>query len=487
MLVSGATNALLGPVVDRLEVEDVHPEASRAQRLAEEIHGSRFHALPMLFDAGVLVATSWVMRMPMGFALATLAVASIGVLCGLYRRRSCLETQGVVWYARALLLPAFAGAVALSAGHPGGAGRTEVLQTIGAASSVLVGFRFAVWLWLAAARRRGQGLAPTLLSGPAPAVVQVLRRVNAFPECGLRVTAVHTPVERPDQRAPGRGSVPPAGGGHKRVLDIIDRRQVDAVLLISAGGDCGTYDEIVHRGDGSGIEYNVVVPFTRLATSHGRARIGDLGILPLGQVNYQSRAMPGKRLFDVVGAALALLLMGPFFAVIAAAVKLSDRGPAFYGQQRVGRDGRLFKMWKFRSMVVGADKLVDAHRDQNVNDGLLFKIEDDPRITRIGNILRRLSLDELPQVFNVLKGDMSFVGPRPLPVEPEEFDEVATKRHSVRPGITGPWQVHGGHALSYEDMVALDLGYISGWSFRKDLWILLLTLPALVIRRAPVI
>jgi exopolysaccharide biosynthesis polyprenyl glycosylphosphotransferase len=375
----------------------------------------------------------------------------------------------------------------LAAAHAASADTADVIRTVAAGGAALVVIRAVLWLGIAAARRRSVGLRPTLVSGPAPAVVQVLRRVSAFPECGLRVTAVHTPVERPDQRSRSRGDARPDGRGQKRVLDLIDTRQVEAVLLVSAGGDCGTYDELVHRGDGSGIEYNVVVPFTRLATSSGRARVGDIGILPLGQVSYQQRYMPGKRLFDIAVSSAMLLVMAPLLVVLAAMVKRSDRGPAFYGQARVGRDGKLFKMWKFRSMVVGADQLVEEHRDQNVNDGLLFKLEDDPRITKVGALLRRLSLDELPQVFNVLKGDMSFVGPRPLPVEPEEFDEVASKRHSVRPGITGPWQVHGGHALSYEDMVSLDLGYISGWSFRKDIWILLLTLPALVIRRAPVI
>jgi lipopolysaccharide/colanic/teichoic acid biosynthesis glycosyltransferase len=197
--------------------------------------------------------------------------------------------------------------------------------------------------------------------------------------------------------------------------------------------------------------------------------------------------MPGKRLFDVAASGVLLFLLLPVFAAVAAAIKLSDRGSAFYTQERVGRDGRPFKMWKFRSMVTGADQMVEEHQDANVNNGLLFKLQDDPRITPVGGWLRRLSLDELPQLCNVLRGDMSFVGPRPLPVDPGAFDEVALKRHSVRPGITGPWQVHGGHALSYEDMVSLDLAYITGWSFRHDLWLLALTLPALVVRRAPVV
>ena len=486
MLVHGTSGVLARPPVDRLSVDEVQSETSGLHRAAELVHASSFHPLPLLVDAIVVAGVATALDLQNGLALAMLGLLPLAILSGVYRRRSCLETQGVVWYARAILVPFVLGAALLAAAHPGQADRSQVLRAVAATATALIVGRAGLWLGIAAARRRGHGLRSTLVSGPAAAVVQVLRRISAFPECGMRVTAVHTPVERPDQRS-GDRQAPPDGRGHKRVLDLIDRRQVDAVLLVSAGGDCGTYDELVHRGDGSGIEYDVVVPFTRLATSHGKARIGDLGVLPLGQVNYRSRSMPGKRAFDILASSLMLLVMLPVLAAIAVAVMVSDGGPAFYGQRRVGRDGRLFKMWKFRSMVVGADKLVEEHRDQNFNDGLLFKVEDDPRITRVGGLIRRLSLDELPQVFNVLKGDMSFVGPRPLPVEPEEFDEVATKRHSVRPGITGPWQVHGGHALSYEDMVSLDLGYISGWSFRKDLWLLLLTLPALVIRRAPVI
>jgi lipopolysaccharide/colanic/teichoic acid biosynthesis glycosyltransferase len=194
-----------------------------------------------------------------------------------------------------------------------------------------------------------------------------------------------------------------------------------------------------------------------------------------------------KRVFDITAAASLLLLLMPALALVAAAVALVEGRPVLFGQHRVGRGGRLFTIWKFRSMVRGADEMVEHHRDRNFNNGLLFKLEGDPRVTRLGAFLRRYSIDELPQILNVLKGDMSFVGPRPLPVDPSAFDDVAAQRHAVRPGITGPWQVQGGHALSYEDMVELDLAYIAGWSFRHDLWLLVRTLPALAIRRAPVL
>jgi lipopolysaccharide/colanic/teichoic acid biosynthesis glycosyltransferase len=217
-----------------------------------------------------------------------------------------------------------------------------------------------------------------------------------------------------------------------------------------------------------------------------RARVGDLGNVLLGQVHCRIRPMPGKRAFDVIVSVIALAALLAFFPAVALAIKLWDRGPVFYSQLRVGKDGLLFRIWKFRSMIVGAEAFLDEHRHANVTDGLLFRMEKDPRVTRVGALLRRCSIDELPQLFNVLRGEMSFVGPRPLAVDPEDFDEVATRRHAIRPGITGPWQVGGGNALSYDEMVSMDLGYIAGWSFRTDLWLLVRTVPVLLNSRVVV-
>ena len=170
--------------------------------------------------------------------------------------------------------------------------------------------------------------------------------------------------------------------------------------------------------------------------------------------------------------------------IVSLAVYLYDRGPVIYRQRRVGLNNREFTIWKFRSMVPGADKLNDHYADANVANGLLFKLPDDPRVTPVGNLIRRLSIDELPQLINVLLGDMSLVGPRPLPVDPDEFDAVAAKRHLVRPGITGPWQVAGGHVMGYDDMIKLDLAYVDGWSLRRDLWYLAMTIPTVMVRRS---
>lgn len=187
----------------------------------------------------------------------------------------------------------------------------------------------------------------------------------------------------------------------------------------------------------------------------------------------------GKRVLDVAVALLALLVLLPLLVLTALAVFLQDRGPVLYRQRRVGFQGREFSIFKFRSMVRGADRQVIDLRERNMTDGLLFKIHQDPRVTRVGRLLRRTSLDELPQLLNVVRGDMSLVGPRPLPVSPDDFDVADARRHAVRPGITGFWQVSGGPSLGYRDMIDLDLAYIRDWSLRLDLRIMARTVPAL--------
>ena len=194
---------------------------------------------------------------------------------------------------------------------------------------------------------------------------------------------------------------------------------------------------------------------------------------------------PGKRLVDLTLAAVCLLAFAPLMIITAVAVKLYDGGPVLYRQQRVGRGGKPFLMMKFRSMVVDAELMKAGLHHRNVTNGLLFKVDGDPRITPVGRILRRLSLDELPQLWNVLRGDMSMVGPRPLPVDPADFGTVDNQRHRVSPGITGTWQLSGGNGLTYEDMIRLDLAYIDNWSLPLDLWLLLRTVPALFVRTGP--
>ncbi|MGW0901316.1 sugar transferase, partial [Streptomyces goshikiensis] len=188
-----------------------------------------------------------------------------------------------------------------------------------------------------------------------------------------------------------------------------------------------------------------------------------------------------KAVLDRVGSGLGLLALSPFFLAVVLAIRFSSRGPAFYSQRRVGRDGVPFVMWKFRTMVVDADKLKAELSGANENDGLMFKMRRDPRVTRVGRLLRRTSMDELPQLVNVLTGSMSLVGPRPpLPEEVAQYDEVELRRLTVRPGMTGLWQISGRSDLSWDETIQLDLQYVDNWSFTSDVDVMGRTLRAVV-------
>ena len=188
-----------------------------------------------------------------------------------------------------------------------------------------------------------------------------------------------------------------------------------------------------------------------------------------------------KGLFDRCAAAAALVMLAPLMAALAVTIWLHDRGPALFTQLRVGRDGHAFRMYKFRTMVVDAEQRREQLLDSNDSDGVLFKLRKDPRVTAVGAHLRRWSVDELPQLFNVFLGHMSLVGPRPaLPDEAERYAEHVRRRLVVKPGLTGLWQVNGRSDLSWEESVRLDLRYVENWSFALDLQILWKTIMVLL-------
>ncbi len=191
-----------------------------------------------------------------------------------------------------------------------------------------------------------------------------------------------------------------------------------------------------------------------------------------------------KRLFDLVFAALGLLFFLPQLPFLALLVKLETPGPFLFRQLRVGKDGRLFRCYKIRSMVVNAEELKDSLAHLNEADGAAFKIRDDPRITRVGRFVRRSSLDEFPQLINVLKGEMSIVGPRPqVPSEVAAYRPEHRERLLVKPGLTCLWQVSGRNDVDFEEWMRLDREYVRRRGFKMDLWILLHTLPAVIARK----
>ena len=210
--------------------------------------------------------------------------------------------------------------------------------------------------------------------------------------------------------------------------------------------------------------------------------VASMPFLHVGRPTYDEAAAWPKSLFDVIGALTILVLISPLLIATALAVKLTSSGPIFYSQERIGRNGRPFKMLKFRSMRSGSDAmLAELLEQQGKSQGPFAKVDDDPRITKVGRVLRRLSIDELPQLLNVVVGHMSLVGPRPQrQFEVDLYDDVANRRLRVRPGMTGLWQVSGRSDLSWEDAVRLDTMYVENWSLLGDLVILWRTVRAVV-------
>jgi exopolysaccharide biosynthesis polyprenyl glycosylphosphotransferase len=277
-------------------------------------------------------------------------------------------------------------------------------------------------------------------------------------------------------------------GGIDNLREIVNEHDIETIVLASRVIHREEALMLATRCDHMGLRV-LQVPFTWGIASPriAFANLGELQLIDLSQMSYPTLVEHFKRAFDLVAVSCGLLVLAPVFLVTAIAVYLDDPGPVFYAAPRAGRGGRAFPFFKYRSMVVNADKLKDQLREQNESDGLLFKIKDDPRITRVGRFIRKYSVDELPQFWNVVRGDMNLVGPRPLPMKDLENigddPEIAywfEMRHKVSPGITGLWQVSGRSNLGFKDMVELDIQYIQNWSFWLDIKILLITLPAVL-------
>jgi len=189
-----------------------------------------------------------------------------------------------------------------------------------------------------------------------------------------------------------------------------------------------------------------------------------------------------KRVIDIIGALIGLVVLSPLFLIVGIVIKIEDpEGPVFFEQVRNGKDGKVFKMYKFRSMVYKAEELLNNLKDKNEMNGPVFKIKDDPRITKVGTFIRKTSIDELPQLVNILKGDMSFVGPRPpLPREVAQYNKYQMQRLSVKPGLTCYWQVSGRNNIDFDEWVELDLKYINEQNILLDLKLIFLTIPCLL-------
>jgi exopolysaccharide biosynthesis polyprenyl glycosylphosphotransferase len=236
--------------------------------------------------------------------------------------------------------------------------------------------------------------------------------------------------------------------------------------------------------EGTGLDLVVVPQVTDVTGPRIHVRpVDGLPLLTVEEPTLSGLSLVAKAALDRLTALLGLLVLSPVLLGIALAIKLTDKGPVMFRQTRIGYQGKAFKVWKFRTMYTDAEQRLAELRDRNESDGLLFKMRDDPRVTPIGRHLRALSLDELPQLINVLLGQMSLVGPRPLPTEDDDYQGDVRRRLLVRPGITGLWQISGRSELTWDDAVRLDLHYVDNWSLAYDLGILWRTVSVVLTRR----
>jgi len=320
-------------------------------------------------------------------------------------------------------------------------------------------------------RAHGQCMSTVVAVGHEPAVRQLISELRRESHHGLQVVAACLAGE------PTAGEVAgvPVVGDLDDAASVVRNVNAGTVAVLS----CPEMDGIKLRTLAWELEKtgtDLCVAPALLDVAGPRTTVRPTAGLTLLHVDHPQLSGPRqvvKDLFDRSAAAFALVVLSPLMLAIAAAIRLSDNGPALFIQTRVGKGGQPFKIYKFRTMVVDAEARLAEVRDKNESDGVLFKIRRDPRITAIGARLRKSSLDEIPQLINVLRGEMSLVGPRPaLPEEAARYADHVRRRLVVKPGVTGMWQVNGRSELSWEESVRLDLRYVENWSFALDLQIL---------------
>lgn len=336
--------------------------------------------------------------------------------------------------------------------------------------------------FLATARVRGLFRQSVIAVGSLAHVDGVAATLHRERWLGYDVVGAVTPAGVADASRLGI----PVLGAEKDLLEIAEAAAPD-MLLFTAGSTASAeeFRRTAWKLEHEKVGVIVVPALTEISADRVTMRpVAGLPLVHMDLPRARQALRWTKRLFDVVLAALLLVVLLPLLAVIALRIGLHDGGEVIFRQQRVGRDGKLFEFLKFRTMVTGAEAVKVEMAERAVQDrgnAVMFKMRNDPRITSPGRLLRRYSLDELPQLWNVLRGDMSLVGPRPaLPREVENYDDDARRRLHVRPGITGLWQVSGRSDLSWEDTVRLDTYYVDNWSFTQDIQILVRTVRAVL-------
>ncbi len=336
--------------------------------------------------------------------------------------------------------------------------------------------------WLRRKRQHGQHLQTTMLVGPRSAVAALDEQLRRSPQQGYRVIGCCLPAVQQSTWADAFNGLPVLGDVCE-VADVVKRFQVDTVAVLPGPDLHGAaLRQLGWDLEDTDAELLLAPAVTDVAGP--RVHIRPVAGLPLLHVERPELTGIRRRTKEVVDrtvALISLLILAPALLGIVVTVRLGSPGPVFFRQERVGRRGETFTMLKFRSMVEGAPWLVGQLTAADDGNGVLFKMRADPRVTRVGRILRRSSLDELPQLVNVLRGDMSLVGPRPpLAREVEKYGIEMHRRFLVKPGLTGLWQISGRSDLSWDDSVRIDVRYVENWSLALDVMILWKTIGAVV-------
>jgi len=352
--------------------------------------------------------------------------------------------------------------------------RGFVIVALPLATLLTLAQRYVQRQWLHRSRNDGKFLQTTLLVGHRGAVAALDEQIDREAYHGYRVLGVCLPADQQKPTADAFNGLPVLGDLDD-VAEVVARYEVDTVAVLP----CPELDGPALRRLGWALEKTqaelLLAPaVTEIVGTRVQIRpVSGLPLLHMERPELKGVRRLTKNLFDRTAAALGLIFLLPALLTVALAIKMTSPGSIFFKQERVGRDGRTFGMFKFRSMVVGADRMVDELAADSDGNGVLFKKRDDPRVTGIGRFIRRYSIDEIPQLINVLRGDMSLVGPRPpLQTEVDRYGFDMHRRFLVKPGLTGLWQVSGRSDLSWDDSVRIDVRYVENWSLTFDFMIL---------------
>ena len=357
--------------------------------------------------------------------------------------------------------------------------RLLLIEAGAVATALLATSRIVYAVLIGHLRARGVGVTRVLIIGAGEVGRTMMRTTVARPELGYQVVGFVDDDPQKGHTDLGRFK---ALGPLENLAQAIGDNDVEDAIITLPWMYHRKIMGIVRECGQLGVGVHIVPDLFQLSLS--KVNVEDINGIPLigvREVGFSQSALVIKRVIDLAGAIVLLIVGSPFLSLISLAIAIDSPGPVLFRQTRTGIDGKLFEMFKFRSMWKGAEQELQNLLESNEATGPMFKMKEDPRVTRVGRFLRRTSLDELPQLLNVLRGEMSLVGPRPpIPSEVEDYLPWHRKRLDVPPGLTGLWQVSGRSLLSFDDQVLLDIYYIENWSIWLDLKILLRTIPQVI-------